>query len=172
MVRKGNVRLAIGLMLVFGLSLARPASGAVNPGSVENTSRSPERPSGRERTSDSDSHRILGLEDAWAAALVKRDGAFFRKHLARGFIYTENDHTMGREALLRELTRGSDRVTSAHNERMRVHPFGSVVVVTGWLIVRGHGKDGPFDRRYRFTDTWVRREGEWQIAAAHDYIKP
>ena len=124
------------------------------------------------RTSDSDVHQLLRMEDDWAAGLVKRDGALFRKLLARGFIYTENDHTMGRDALLRDLTTGPDRITAAHNERMRVHPFGSTAVVTGWLVVRGRGSDATFDRRYRFTDTWVRRDGEWQIVAAHDYLAP
>src|SRR5258707_399854 len=26
--------------------------------------------------------------------------------------------------------------------------------------------------RYRFTDTWVKRRGKWQIVAAHDYLVP
>jgi hypothetical protein len=126
----------------------------------------------RERTSDSDVHRLLRLEDAWAAGLSKRDGVLFQKLLAKGFVYTENDQSVGRDALLRDLTRGTDRVSSAHNEGMQVHSFGSTAVVTGWLVVRGRGIDGPFDRRYRFTDTWVRRDGEWQIVAAHDYLAP
>lgn len=125
-----------------------------------------------DRTSDSDIHRLLKLEDDWAAGLTRRDGALFNKLLAKGFIYTEDDRTMGREALLRELTKGADRITSAHNERMRVHPFGPTAVVTGWLVVRGQGQQGPFDRKYRFTDTWVRRDGGWQIVAAHDYLLP
>ena len=130
-------------------------------------------PEARERRwSDSDVHQLLRLEDDWAAGLVKRDGALFRRLLAKGFIYAENDHTIGRDALLRERMRGSDRATAAHNERMRVRPFGSTAIVTGWLVVRGQGAGGPFDRRYRFTDTWVRRDGEWQIVAAHDYLAP
>ena len=29
-----------------------------------------------------------------------------------------------------------------------------------------------FERRYRFTDTWMPRSGTWQMIAAHDYIDP
>ena len=115
---------------------------------------------------------LVRLEDQWAAALVRRDGATFRRLLAPGFIYTEDDRVMTRDELLREITSGTDTVTFAANEEMRVHAFGpSTAVVTGWLIVRGRGKDGAFDRRFRYTDTWVRREGRWQIVAAHDYLK-
>src|SRR5439155_21690657 len=45
---------------------------------------------------------------------------------------------------------------------MGVHRFGGTAVVTGWLVVGGQRSSGPFDRRYRFTDTWVNRRGRWQ----------
>ena len=43
---------------------------------------------------------------------------------------------------------------------------------TGVLHLRGRGKDGPFNRRYQFTDTWQLRNGRWQIIAAQDYLIP
>ena len=121
---------------------------------------------------DPDARTLLQLEDSWAVALVRRDGATFRRLLADGFVYTENDRTSTREEVLHEAEAGSDKVEAAHNEDMRVYRFGPTAAVTGWLIVRGRGPDGPFDRRYRFTDTWVRRGGRWQIVAAHDYLAP
>ena len=45
-------------------------------------------------------------------------------------------------------------------------------VVTGWLVGCGRGANGAFDRRYRFTDTWGKRAGRWQIVAAQDYVTP
>jgi len=125
-----------------------------------------------ERVSDSDSHRILGLEDRWAQGLPKRDGALFEKLLAPGFVYTENDQMMGRDELLHELMQGSDQVRSARNEGMQVHSYGRTAVVTGWLVTRGAGAHGRFHRRYRFTDTWMRYGEDWKIIAAHDYIAP
>jgi ketosteroid isomerase-like protein len=122
---------------------------------------------------DTEPRVLLRLEDDWAVALVRRDGAVFRRLLADGFIYTEDDRTMTRDDVLHEVVAGADTVTAAHNEDMRVHRFGQTAVVTGWLVVAGHGPGGaPFDRRYRFTDTWVRRGGRWQIVAAQDYLVP
>ena len=64
-------------------------------------------------------------------------------------------------------------VTDARNEGMEVHRFGSsTAIVTGWLVMRGRGPGGPFDRRYRFTDSWVRTGGRWRIVAAQDYLAP
>jgi len=124
------------------------------------------------RERDPEAAILLKLEDSWAVALVRRDGTTFRRLFADGFVYTENDRTSTRDEVLREAEAGADRVEAAHNEDMRVHRFGATAAVTGWLVVRGRGADGPFDRRYRFTDTWIHRGGRWQIVAAHDYLAP
>jgi ketosteroid isomerase-like protein len=67
---------------------------------------------------------------------------------------------------------GDDHVDWAGNEGMTAHDFGATQVITGVLHVKGKGKDGPFDRRYQFTDTWQRQDAGWQIIAAQDYIIP
>ena len=121
---------------------------------------------------DTEPRVLLRLEDAWALALIQRDGAVFQRLLADRFIYTEDDRTMSRDDVLHEVVAGADTVTTAHNEDMCVHRFGETAVVTGWLVVAGHGPGGPFERRYRFTDTWVKQHGRWQIVAAQDYLVP
>lgn len=113
---------------------------------------------------------VTKLENAWASALVRRDRAVFERMLAPKFIYTEDSTTVDRATLLRGIF--TDVVTEAHNDSMEVHAFGNTAVVTGWLVVKGTAKDGPFDRRYRFTDVWMPRSGSWQIVAAHDYLVP
>lgn len=119
-----------------------------------------------------DTSILVALENDWAEAVVKRDDAFFRRTLAPGFVYSEDGRTISRDDLLRDLTTGTDTVENAHNDEMKMHSFGTTVVVTGWLAMRGRGAQGPFDRRYRFTDTWIKRDGVWQIVAAHDYLVP
>jgi hypothetical protein len=128
---------------------------------------------GAVKADDPIARTLLRLEDQWASALVRRDGATFQRLLARGFVYTENDAVQTRDEVIRGVSAGTDTVTEAHNEGMQVHRWGgATAVVTGWLIVRGRGPSGPFDRRYRFTDTWAHRNGLWQIVAAHDYLVP
>ena len=122
---------------------------------------------------DADTRTVLRLEDSWASALVKRDSVVFNRLLAPGFVYTENDQLMDRAAVIRSVVAGPDTVTAAHNDSMVVHRYGSVTaVVTGWLVVQGRNPSGAFERHYRFTDTWVKRGGRWQIVAAQDYVAP
>jgi hypothetical protein len=122
---------------------------------------------------DADTRTLLRLEDSWASALVKRDSVVFNRLLAPGFVYTENDQLMNRAAVIRSVVAGPDTVTAAHNDSMVVHRYGPVTaVVTGWLVVQGRNASGAFERRYRFTDTWVKRGARWQIVAAQDYVAP
>ena len=119
-----------------------------------------------------DSSALVKLEDDWARALVRRDTVVFQRLLAPGFVYSENDQTMTRDDVLQSVGSGTDTVEAAANEEMKVHRFGTTALVTGWLVVRGHGPSGPFERRYRFTDTWVKKGKQWQIVGAHDYLAP
>jgi ketosteroid isomerase-like protein len=113
----------------------------------------------------------IQLEEQWANALVKRDTRTFDRLLAPGFIYTEDATVMNRDEVIKSIS-GPDRVEWARNEGLKIHDFGDVQVITGVLHLRGRGKQGPFDRRFQFTDTWQRRNGRWQIIAAQDYLIP
>ena len=119
-----------------------------------------------------DERAVLDLEEAWAKAVVKRDAATFKRLLAPGFTYTEDDRMQSGAELTRDIVSGSDTVTEARNEKLMTQSYGNTMIVTGWLVMRGRSGGKPFDRRYRFTDTWLKRDGQWQIIAAQDYLVP
>ena len=136
------------------------------------SSGSAQAPTPTPRSTSAVEQNLFRLEDEWTRALVRRDAAAFERLLAPRFVYTENDAMMTRRELIDALVRGADTAESAANEDMKAHVYGNTAVVTGWLIVKGRGKDGAFNRRYRYTDTWVNRGGRWQVIAAHDYLAP
>jgi ketosteroid isomerase-like protein len=115
---------------------------------------------------------LFALEEDWTRALVRRDVATFDRLLALQFVYTENDQVMTKDELIRAVVSGPDTVESAGNEDMRAYVYGNTAVVTGWLVMRGRGASGPFNRRFRYTDTWLYRDGRWRVIAAHDYLVP
>jgi hypothetical protein len=109
------------------------------------------------KPSASPEQQLTRYEDGWAAALVKRDVAYFQRMLAPRFVYTEDAKLMTRNDVLRDAVSSTDTVTAAHNEDMVVHPAGPVTaVVTGILVVEGRSAGKRFTHRYRFTDTWVK----------------
>ncbi|HEU0053343.1 MAG TPA: nuclear transport factor 2 family protein [Longimicrobium sp.] len=52
-------------------------------------------------------------------------------------------------------------------EEQHVRVLGDTGVVTAQSTMRGRTPDGEFEQRYRFTDVYVREEGEWRLFASH-----
>ncbi|HJQ21819.1 MAG TPA: nuclear transport factor 2 family protein [Gemmatimonadaceae bacterium] len=115
---------------------------------------------------------VAALEDAWIRAVIARDSAAFNRLLHPDFVYTEDDRVSSRAQLIRDVVTTGDTTTAGRNEDMRVRVHGNVAIVTGWLILTGRAGGTPFERRYRYTDTWVKVDGRWRVLAAQDYLKP
>ena len=119
-----------------------------------------------------DSTLIIRLENDWAKALINRDETVFNKLLATDFFYTENEKLYSRNEVIQSAMSVSDTVSNAYNEDMQVHIKDKTAIVTGWLFVNGKGSDGKFNRKYKFTDIWYKKNGIWQLIAAQDYLLP
>lgn len=116
--------------------------------------------------------QIAALEEDWIKAVVRRDATAFNRLLGPDFVYTEGDRVYTKAQLIKEVTTGSDTVTSGRNEDLVVRVHGNTAIATGWLVLIGRGSAGAFERRYRYTDTWLRMGGRWRVIAAQDYLKP
>jgi ketosteroid isomerase-like protein len=95
--------------------------------------------------------------------------------VADDFIGTSSSGKIGDKAtLLAEAKRNTNTYTSAVSTDMIVRMFApNVAVVTGIAKETGKTKAGKaFSHSYRFTDTWVERNGEWQCVAAHAMALP
>jgi uncharacterized protein DUF4440 len=124
------------------------------------------------RATSPSEQQLRRLEDGWTTALVKRDSAYFRRNLHPDYVYSDERGVFNKEQVIAEQISGTDSVTSAENQDMHVHVHGSAAAVTGILIVRGRGKDGAFEHRYRYTDSFVREGGRWLMFASQDYEIP
>jgi len=114
---------------------------------------------------------VFALEEQWTRALVRRDTAAFKRLTTPGFVYTEDNVVMSQRQLINAVATG-DTIVFAANEGMRLHDYTPVAVVTGVLVVSGRNKGKVYTNRYRFTDTWLYRNGKWQAIAAQDYLIP
>jgi ketosteroid isomerase-like protein len=118
---------------------------------------------------------LKNLESNWEGALLTHDTSAIERMVADDFIGTSSSGKQGDKAtLLAEAKRDTNTYTSAVSSDMTVRTFGpNVAVVTGVAKESGKTKAGkPFSHSYRFTDTWVERNGEWQCVAAHAMALP
>ncbi|MFL5607339.1 MAG: nuclear transport factor 2 family protein [Gemmatimonadaceae bacterium] len=155
----GSSRVALAAALI-GLGIGWPTTGAQAPTAARTSS-----PAAAER-------ELYRVEDAWARAVVRRDANALGRLIAPRWVYSDESGLMDRKAGIAAFVSGTDTVTEASNADMRANVYGNAAVVTGILRMKGRGPGGPFDRRYRYTDTWVRMNGRWQAVASQDYLMP
>jgi len=108
-------------------------------------------------------------ENRWEAAIAKHDIATVEAMVASDFIgVSSKAKVMNRRALLAEMKSDTDTYSSTKLEKLDVHVYGpGMAVVVGTSREKGSGKDGKaFDRTFRFTDTWMERNGQWQCVAS------
>ena len=108
-------------------------------------------------------------ENRWEAAIASHDAVTIGSMVADDFVGVYHDgKIMSRSGVIAESKKDKDTYKSAVNEKLAVHTYGpSVAVVVGTAHEKGTDKDSkPFDRKFRFTDTWVERSGRWQCVAS------
>jgi ketosteroid isomerase-like protein len=115
---------------------------------------------------------LLGLENQWAQAVVRRDAAALGYFVAPHWVYSDETGVLDREQGIAAFTSGPDTVRVASNSGMRAFVYGDAAVVIGVLEMRGGSAGRRFLRRYRYTDTWARLDGRWQCVASQDYLLP
>jgi len=112
---------------------------------------------------------LKDYENRWEASYAAHDSSVAQSLVASDFngVYWDG-RVMGKAGVTSEIKKDKDAYKSAVNEKLAVHSYGTgVAVVVGTAHEKGTTKDGkPFDRTFRFTDTWVQRGGQWQCVAS------
>ncbi len=108
-------------------------------------------------------------ENRWEASYAAHNISVPQSLVANDFVGVYWDgKVMSKSGLISEIKKDKDTYNSAKNEKLAVHGYGpNVAVVVGTAREKGTGKDGrSFDRTFRFTDTWMLRNGQWQCVAS------
>ena len=112
---------------------------------------------------------MIAQEQNWEASFATHDVSITEQFVAEDFVGTSSSGKLGnKSAMISEVRKDTNVYTSAVSEDMIVHSFGpNIAVVTGIAREAGKTPSGKaFSQAYRFTDTWVERNGKWQCVAA------
>jgi len=113
--------------------------------------------------------QVLALEHALCEAYLHGDVPAMQRGLADDFTLVNGRGGVSTKAEDIESARtGSVRYRRFENSESRVRIYGSdAAVVTGITSVAGATAAGrEFELRVRFTDTYVRQDGRWLLAAS------
>lgn len=109
---------------------------------------------------------LMQIEREWSEAVVKRDVAILERLYADEYTFTDHDgRVLNRAQDIAEIKSGDVKLESIVPDEMKVHVYGDAAVVTGRSTIKGQLKAKDISGQYRWTDTFVRRNGRWQCVA-------
>jgi CubicO group peptidase (beta-lactamase class C family) len=112
---------------------------------------------------DKDAEKIRELVQQWDNALVKKDAAFIDGILTDDFTYiSSSGQIQSKSQLLRSVKSTDLTIESSDSNIFRVSVYGDTAVVIAEGMVKGRYKSDTFVERYRYTDVWVRQNGNWK----------
>lgn len=110
------------------------------------------------------------LEDQWAKAIEAHDSTFLARVVAPDFHgTTDSAKTFDRASVLRNAVDTTFRLRDLRDQdrQIRIYGNGTVGVVTANSLWRQEGGERPGQYSGRYTETWVKRNGQWQVVAGH-----
>jgi ketosteroid isomerase-like protein len=115
---------------------------------------------------------IRDLESRWAAAIQAHDTTVPQQLVAADYVGVNSaGRVVNKAALLAEMKRDKNNYTSATNSGVTVRAHGNMAVAVGTTRQAGTTPDGKsFNYTYRWTDTWLERNGQWQCVASQSFL--
>jgi len=125
---------------------------------------------GRVRAAD-DETQLIQLERSWNQAEMGRDAGAISSLFDDTLVYVDYDGSLrNRAEYLRSVASPASSPNHMYDEGMKVHVYSNAGVVSGVYRETGMTKGKPYTRRARFTDTWVRLNGQWKCVASQSTL--
>ncbi len=115
---------------------------------------------------------IRDLESRWAAAIQAHDVSVPQQLVAADYIGVNSaGRVVNKATLLAEMRRDKNNYDSAANSGVTVRVHGNMAVAVGTTKQSGKTPAGEaFNYTYRWTDTWLERNGQWQCVASQSFL--
>jgi len=115
-----------------------------------------------------DEREIRRVEAQLCHAFEIGDAGMLRKDLDVTFTLTNSHGEVSDFAQnLAEVASREPRYEIFRNHDQQVRVYRDAAIVTGITTVKGTSKGDAFAADFQFTDTYVRRDGRWLLAASH-----
>ncbi|MBA3600738.1 MAG: nuclear transport factor 2 family protein [Acidobacteria bacterium] len=117
-----------------------------------------------------DEYAMLGyMEMDWNNAYLKHDMGWFERNYAADYsnVSSNNARLYNKAEDIADIKTDKTAYESAELSEINIRVDGNTAVVTGVNHVKGRDEKGqPMDFRLRFTDTFIKRDGRWQVWAS------
>jgi len=119
-------------------------------------------------TTEDDCRQLEEIQQQLVKAWVTHERSILERLLAPEWRVTRADGRVStRDDVLREFDSGANRLREGKVDDILVRTFGDFAMVTGRTQARGEYAGQAYDVTLRFTDVFVRRNGNWRAVASH-----
>ncbi len=112
-------------------------------------------------------------EEQWAASVATSDSSVVQRILADDVVWVFDGRILNKAQAVTDAAQGPGPFLSNRANSIHIRFFGDSTAVAQGSETWTKRKDSEQTTgRFVWTDTWVRRNGQWQIVAAEDVIAP
>lgn len=115
---------------------------------------------------------IRNLETRWAASIAAHDATVPQQLVAADYIgVNSTGRVVNKATLIADMKRDKNTYDSAVNSGVTVRVHGNAAVAVGTTKQVGKTPAGEaFNYTYRWTDTWLERNGQWQCVGSQSFL--
>jgi uncharacterized protein (TIGR02246 family) len=114
---------------------------------------------------------VKELSKQWSTAIITKDGAILERIWAADFVSvgpSGQRFTKAQEIAALKASKEKVTVSEVTSLDVRVYGNGTVAVDIGEYHESGTDEERkPYERRSRFTNVWVLRDGSWKCVSGH-----
>lgn len=117
-----------------------------------------------------DEQELRRLEDEWLGSYLSGERTIFDRIVADDFTGTDESARVRSKVEEMELIQPppASIKSSLTNDDVQVRIYGDAAIVTGRIVVKTQLADqAQIHFQSRFTDTFLKRQGRWQVVARH-----
>jgi ketosteroid isomerase-like protein len=115
-----------------------------------------------------DEASVIAFQHAACEAYKTNDVAGIEKYMDPSYELTDSKGNTTTRAM--DIADARNRVTTYsefRNHDMKIRLYGDTAVVVGITSIKGETAGEKFAIDVRFTDTMIRRDGQWRMVAGH-----
>jgi Domain of unknown function (DUF4440) len=124
------------------------------------------------RPSDESSRKYIeDSERQWAESVATNNSEVLERILADDFVWILDGRKLTKAEAIADAKAGPGDFLSDHVDEINVRFYGNTAVAQGSETWTRNNPNHP-KGRFVWTDTWLYRNGKWQIVAAEDLVAP
>ncbi len=110
---------------------------------------------------------VRKLERAWLDAYEKNDAKAMNEIVADDFTITFPDGSIQTKKQILSSLSANSPAYKFYTEDVQARAYGDTVVLIGRVITEWQRDGKTMREQNRYTDTYVKRNGRWQVVASH-----